>query len=101
MLKEITMQVQRINVNEDKKKMEGREDASFLTSFATMRGSFLIEGIHLGMMTITSTIPSGVTTIKRMVGSTKKEKEMLPLLNMEIFNLPKDQETLDMMNLML
>ena len=102
MLKERTMQVQRSNVKEDRdSKMEGREDASFVTGLTSMLGSVLIEGIHLGMMTTTTTTISGATTIKGMAGSTIKEKGMLPLLNMEIVDRPKDQETPGMMNLML
>ena len=98
MLKIRTMQVQRSNVKEGwDSKMEERVDASFVTGLAIMLGS----GIHLGMMmTIIATI-SRATTIKAMVDSTTKEKGMLPLLNMEMVDLPKDQETLGMMNLML
>ena len=81
--------------------MEGREDASFVTSLATILGSVVIEGIHLKMMTTTTTTISGATTIKGMTNSTTKEKGMLPLLNMEMVDLPKDQENLGMMNLML
>ena len=96
------MQVQRSNVIEGRvSKMEGREDASFATSLATMLGSVLIEGIHLMMMTTTATTISGATTIKGMADSTTKEKGMLLLLNMEMVDLPKDQKTPGMMNLML
>jgi len=96
------MQVQRINVKEDRdSKMEERVDASFVTCLATILGSVLIKWIHLEMMTTTTATISEATTIKGMVGSTTKEKGMLPLLNMEMVDLPKDQETLGMMNLML
>jgi len=80
--------------------MEGREDASFATSSTTMLGSFLIEGIHLMMMTTTTTKISGEKIIKGMVDSTIKENGMLPLLNMEMVTLPRDQENPGMMNLM-
>ena len=70
--------------------MEEREDASFVTSLATILGSVLIEGIHLMMITTT-------TTIKGMVGSKTKEKGILPLLNMEMVTLPIAR----MMNLVL
>jgi len=101
-LKERTMQVQRSNVKEDcGSKMEGREYASFVTSLATMLGSYLIEGIHLGMLTTTTTTISGATTIKGMADSITKEKGMLSLLNTEMVDFPKDQETPGMMNLML
>ena len=79
----------------------GREDASSATSLATMLGSVLIEGIHLMMMTTTATTISGATTIKGMVGSTTKEKGILPLLNMEMVALSKDQEIPSLMNLKL
>jgi len=52
------------------------------------------------MATTTTTI-SGATTIKGMVDSTTKEKGMLLLLIKEMVALPRDQETLGMMNLML
>ena len=101
MLKRRTTKVQRSNVKEDQvSRMEGMEDASFATSLATMLGSVLIEGIHLMMMTTTTTTISGATTIKGMADSIIKEKEMLLLLNMEMVDLPKDQETPGMMNLM-
>ena len=83
------------------KQCRGRENDSFATSLATMLGSVLIEGIHLGIVITTITTISGATTIKGMEGSTTKEKGMLPLLNMEMVDLPKDQETPGMMNLML
>lgn len=56
--------------------MEGREDASFVTGMAIMLGSVLIEGIHLGMITTTTTTIFRATTIKGMVDSTTKEKGM-------------------------
>ena len=99
MLKTRLMQVQTSNVNEVRvSKMEGREDTSFATSLATMLGSVLIEGIHLMMMTTTTTKISGATTIKGMADSTTKEKGMLPLLIKEMVALPRNQETLGMMN---
>ena len=102
MLKGKTMQIQRSNVKGDRdSKKEGRGDASFVTSLATLLGSVLIEGIHLEMMTTTVATISGETTIKGMGGSTTKGKGMLSLLNMEMVDLPKDQETPGMMNLML
>jgi len=61
-------------------KEEGREDASFVIGLATMKGSVIIEGIHFGMMTTTNTTISGVSTIKGMTGSIKKEKGMLVTL---------------------
>ena len=82
-------------------KMEERVDASIVTCLATMLGSVLIEGIHLGMMTTNTATILEATEIKGMAGSTTKEKGMLPLLNMEMVDLPKDQETPSMMNLML
>jgi len=84
-------------------KMEGREDASFVTGLVTMLGSVLIEGIHLMMMTTTTTTTTilGATIIKGMENSTTKEKGILPLLNIEMFDLSKYQETPGMMNLML
>lgn len=90
------MQVKRSNVKEDRdSKMEERVDASFVTSLTTMLGNVLIKEIHIGMMTTTT------ATIKGMIGSTTKEKGILLLLNMEMVDLPKDQETPSMMNLML
>lgn len=59
------------------------------------------KGIHLGMMKKTTATISKATTIKGMAGSTTKEKGMLLLLNMEMVDLPKGQETPGMMNLML
>ena len=104
MLKRRTMQVQRNNVKEDRvSNMEGREEASFVTGLDIMIGSVLIEGIHFRTMTTTTTTTTilGATPIKGIADSTTKEKGMLSLLNMEMVDLPKDQETPSMMNLML
>ena len=54
---------------------------------------------HLMMMI--TIIPGATTTIKEMTGSTTKGKEMHPLLNLEMIELLKEQETPGMMSLML
>lgn len=81
--------------------MEERVDASFVTGLDTMLGSVLIEWIHLGMVTTTTATILGATSIKGMASSTTKEKGMLPLLNLEMADLPKYQENIGMINLIL
>ena len=95
------MKVQRNKVKEDRdSKMEGREDALFAISLATMKGSFLIEGIHLEMMTIITTSGEASTTmIKGMAGPMAKEKGMRDIK--EMVDPQRNQGTLGMKNKML
>ena len=81
------MQVQRSKVKEDRdSKMEGREDALFAISLATLK-----------MMTIITTPgATSTTTIKGMAGPMAKEKGMRDIK--EMVDPPRNQETPGMMN---
>ena len=57
--------------------MEGREDALFAISLATIQGSVPIGGINLEMMTIITTLGATSTAMmKGMIGPMEKEKGM-------------------------
>ena len=104
MLKGRTMLAQRNKVKEDRdSKKEASKYASIVTGLATMLESVLIKRIlHEMMTTTTTTAPiSKPMSIKGITGSTTKERGMLPLLDMEMVNLPKGRETTGMRKLML
>lgn len=81
-------------------KEETNKDAIIATSLATMLESVLTRKILQGMEITTTTI-SKAMEIKGTTVITTKERGMLMLLKKEIFDLPRGQEMLGMMKVML
>ena len=79
--------------------MEGREDALFAISLATMQGSVQIEGTHRTMMITIIPGATSTTTIKGMEGPMAKEKGMWDIK--EMVDPPRNQGTPGMKNPML
>jgi len=82
-------------------KKEEKEDATIATCSTTMTVCVLTRRILQGMMTTTTTTISKAMGIKGTTGSTTKEREMLPLLEMEMVDLLGGQEMPGMMRVML
>lgn len=94
------MQVQRIKAKEDRdSKMEGREDAFFAISLATMQGSVQIEGTHHMMMITIIPGATSTKTIKGIAGLMVREKGMQDIKDM--VDPLRNQGTLGMKNPML
>ena len=103
MLRGRTMSVQGNKVKDLSRdtKNEEKEDATIATSLATMLESVLTRRILQGMMTTTTATIIEAMPIKGTTSSTIKERGMLSLLDMEMVDLPKDQEILGMRKVML